>query len=439
MRGLLPYLSFTALALTAGVTSIHCGSSSDSDGSNGDVARSELPRNLEPQANARDIESAAQGNAAFAFELYRKLSSKNPNESLFFSPHSISAALAMTYAGARGSTAEAFERVLHIATPAKFHDAMNALDLALATRGRDAKGADGKLFRLRATNSIWGNRTTTFRQPFLDVLARDYGAGIRLTDFISATEESRRIINQWTNDETEGRINELLPEGVIKQETRLVLVNAIYFNAAWNTPFPASATSQEAFVRADGSSTRVDTMKQRTDFPYFEEDGYQAVELPYGGKDTSMVVVLPKEGTWATFELKFDAAAYRKITSNLSIATVDLSLPKFEIQGASTKLKEELSGMGLDIAFNEGAADFSGMTDRDPLVMSEVVHKAFVKVDEKGTEAAAATAVVMVDASAPPPPTNVKTFKANRPFFFFVRDVPTGALLFAGRVVDPSH
>jgi serpin B len=342
----------------------------------------------------------------------------------------------MTYAGARTQTAQEMATALHFTLPEeRLHPAFDALDLALASRGAGATGADGEPFRLRVVNSIWGDKGTTFLTPFLDTLAVNYGAGLRVTDFAGATEPSREAINRWTADETEGRINDLLPQGAISVNTRLVLVNAIYFNASWETPFEPSSTTSQPFTRLDGTSSAVDTMTSTGALAYAEGEAFQAVEIPYSGHDTSMIVVLPREGAWAQFRSTFDAGVYDGIVGALTTANVSLSLPKLRIEGESVSLKESLAALGMGTAFSDGA-DFSGMIDpqADRLYISDVIHKAFINVDEKGTEAAAATGVVMNDRGAVG---ETKTFVANRPFYVFIRDIPTGAVLFMGQIMAP--
>ncbi|WP_394821087.1 serpin family protein [Pendulispora albinea] len=416
---------------------IGCGSS-DKTESDPSLIKSELPREVSPAASPTDVKELAASNANFAFDFYHASVTKGGKENVFFSPHSLSTALAMTYAGANGTTAQEMAHALRFtASSERLHPAFNALDLALANRGQGQRGADGQPFRLRVVNSLWGHQNTTFLSPFLDTLAVNYGAGMRVVDFVGATEPARVAINRWTERQTEGRIKDLIQPGALPLDTRLVLVNAIYFNAEWRSPFSKQSTASQPFTLGDGTSTNADLMHRTTSFPYAEGDGYQAVELPYAGNETSMVVVLPKEGTWATFESSLNGDLYQKITSGLTVQAVNLALPKFRIEGASVSVKAPLRALGMSAAFTR-AADFSGIVSpkEDQLYISDVVHKAFVNVDEKGTEAAAATGVIMESVSAPQ---NPKVFTANRPFFFFIRDIPTGALLFVGRVTDPKN
>jgi len=434
-------LQCTTLSLAFGLSALACGSCSSSSSKGSDEVKSSLARNTAP--SDADVSTLTQGNAAFAFDLYHQASKAHPSDNFFFSPHSVSTALAMTYAGARGNTAKEMATTLHFTLPdAKLHTAFDALDLALSSRGQGPAGDGGTPFRLRVVDSLWGDTTLNILPTFLDKLAVNYGAGLRVLDFQGAPEPARVTINQWTSDQTEARIADLLPPNSIASDTRLVLVNAIYFNAAWASPFLPSLTASLPFTHLDGTTKNVDTMSGPALHTYVKGDGYEAVELPYAGddahqrSDTSMIVVLPTKGQWATFEPRLDGPLYEEIVAGLSTNATYASvvLPKFKIKGASISLTDNLSALGMTDVFT-GSADFSGIAS-EPLFIGNVWHQVFISVDEKGTEAAAATAVD-IDAggmAGPPPP----EFNANRPFFVFIRDIPTGALLFAGRVTDPG-
>jgi len=340
----------------------------------------------------------------------------------------------MTYAGARGETERQMADALHYTLPQnRLHPAFNALDLALASRGEGAKGKDGEGFRLHIANAIWGQTGYTFLSEFLDVLAVNYGAGLRLLDFAEAPREARVTINDWVSEQTEGKIKDLIPAGAIDALTRLVLTNAIYFNAAWSMPFPEELTEDGPFHLLDGGEATVPMMKQVEPFGYTEGKGYQAVELPYDGRELSMVIFVPEAGEFEAFEDSMDADRVEGILKDLAPRQVALSMPKFEFE-SSFSLVDALAAMGMPDAFS-GNADFSGMTGSRDLFISDVVHKAFISVDEAGTEAAAATAVIMALSAAPVEPAKVTI---DRPFIFAIRDLETGALLFVGRVVDPS-
>jgi serpin B len=400
------------------------------------LLQSGKPRNTSPNVGAAELEELVTGNTAFAFELYQALRQKEGN--LFYSPYSISIALAMTYAGAREETERQMSKTLHFTLPReRLHPAFNALDLELASRGKGVVGKDGRPFRLNIANSIWGQIGHPFLPAFLDALAINYGAGLRLLDFASAPEASRLTINEWVSKQTEGKIRDLLSPGSITPETRLVLTNAIYFNAAWHYPFDEANTHDDVFRLLDGHQVTVPMMSQINPFGYAEGDGYQAVELPYRGKDQwtvelSMVILLPQPGRFEEFERSLDAERVGAILGALQPREVELTMPKFTYE-SSFSLKEELEAMGMPDAFS-GSADFSGIDGSRDLFIGDIVHKAFISVDEAGTEAAAATAVLMVTL-APPPPVVVMI---DRPFIFMIRDIKTGAIIFLGRVINPG-
>jgi len=398
----------------------------------GEVVQSEKQRVTSPDVSEADLATLVDGNSTFAFDLYQALREADGN--LFYSPHSISLALAMTYAGARGETAQQMADTLDFILPQnRLHPAFNSLDLQLGRRGEGAKGKDGEGFRLNIVNAIWGQKDYEFLSEFLDLLAVNYGAGLRILDFASAPEESRITINKWVSDRTEGRIEDLIPQGLIDTLTRLVLTNAIYFNAAWQYPFQEDMTEDGPFYLLDGGEVIVPMMRQAELFGYAEGDGYQAVELPYDGGELSMVLLLPQAGHFEAFEGSLDAQQVDGIIGRLEHRQVTLAMPRFEFE-SSFGLKRTLTSMGMPLAFS-GGADFSGMTGNRDLFIAEVVHKAFVSVDEAGTEAAAATAVVMPMAMPPEEPVEVTV---NRPFVFLIHDIEAGTILFVGRVINPS-
>jgi serpin B len=397
-----------------------------------DVVQSGKPRDMSPCVSQTDMDTLVEGNSEFAFDLYQALADRDGN--LFYSPYSISEALAMTYAGARGETEEQMEDALHfILSQERLHPAFNGLDIELDLRGESAEGKDGEGFRLNIVNAIWGQKGYHFLPGFLDVLAENYGAGLRVLDFDGEPEKSRVIINNWVGKETEGRIEDLLAEGVIDSLTRLVLTNAIYFNAAWTYPFDENVTREGVFHLLDGEDVYVSMMNQTESFRYVTGDGYEVVELPYDGNELSMVILLPEAGNFEEFQNSLSSEKVAEIMDNLSRGQVALSLPKFEFEG-SFSLADTLVDMGMPAAFS-AAADFSGMTGGRDLFIADVIHKAFVSVDEAGTEAAAATAVVMDLTAMPETPIEIV---ADRPFIFLIRDIETGAALFVGRLMNPA-
>lgn len=406
----------------------------------GDLLRSQQPRQTTPDVAAPDLAELVAGNSAFAFDLYQALRETDGN--LFYSPHSISLALAMTYAGARDDTARQMADTLHFTLPdERLHPAFNALDLSLTTRGAAAAGEaetdEPTEFQLHIANAIWGQQGYTFLPAFLDTLAQYYGAGLRLLDFQGAPDDARVTINDWVSEQTEGKITDLIPPGAIDTLTRLVLTNAIYFNAAWVLPFEEEATQDDTFTLLDGSEVTVPMMAQTEQFLYAEGAGYQAVELPYNN-NVAMTIVLPEAGQFAPFEESLDAEQAQAILDALAPADVVLKMPRFDIEAARFSLKEVLTALGMPDAFVPQVADFSGMDGTRELFISDVVHQAAITVDEQGTEAAAATAVIVGVTSAEPEPPEFVEMTIDRPFIFLIRDTETGAILFVGRVLNPA-
>ena len=397
-----------------------------------EVLQSDKQRVTSPVATQAGLATLVDGNSAFTFDLYQALRETDGN--LFYSPYSISLALAMTYAGARGETEEQMANTLRFVLPQnQLHQAFNSLDLELGRRGQGAKGKDGEGFRLHIVNAIWGQKDFEFLPEFLDLLAENYGAGLRILDFMKAPEQSRITINKWVSDQTEERIKDLIPRGAIDELTRLVLTNAIYFNAAWQYSFEEDATFNGAFHLLNGDKITVPMMRQTESFGYTEGDSYQVVELPYDGRELSMLVLLPQTDQFELFEESLNAQRVDDIVKNLNTREVVLTMPKFEFE-SSFSLKKTLTAMGMPVAFS-ASADFSGMTGNPDLSIGEVLHKAFVSVDEAGTEAAAATAVIMELTAMPGEPVEVTI---DRPFIFLIRDIESGTILFVGRVVNPG-
>jgi len=391
--------------------------------------RSEKDRNLAPQVTEGELRELVEGNTAFALDLYGAV--RDGKENLFFSPFSISMALAMLYGGARGETEAQMAQALHFTLAReRLHAAFNALDLELARRGEGARGRDGEGFRLNIVNAIWGQYDYTFLDAYLDILAENYGAGLRVLDFRSAPEPSRLTINDWVSRKTEGRIPDLLPSGSITSLTRLVLTNAIYFNAAWKTPFVEEATQEGTFHLLDGTAVTVPLMHGEVEGGLASGDGYTAVELPYDGDELSMVIVLPDAGRFESVENSLTGESVRRIIDSLGGGSMNVTMPKFSFR-SEFALKGALSTLGMEEAFVPDRADLSGIDGTRALFVSSVIHKAFVAVDEAGTEAAAATGVVVGVTSVPP------SVVIDRPFIFFIRDIPTGAVIFIGRVLDP--
>lgn len=395
----------------------------------GCVLRSTEKRIQAPDVPSADLDALAAGNTAFAADMYQQLRTKPGN--FFYSPYSISSALGMTWAGARGQTEKDMATAMHFTLPqAQFHPAVNALDLALASRGKGAQGADGGGFRLNIANALWGQVNYHFETTFLDLLGLNYGAGMNIVDFEAQPLQAVDLINGWVEQKTENRIKKILSPDSVDSSTRLVLTNAVYFNAAWMIPFDAANTKPGTFTNASGSAVQVPMMHGSFEVPYGEGVDYAAVELPYDGSELSMVLVLPND--LATFEPTLTGARMGEIVNSLSGHMVETTMPTFEFE-SKFGLVDPLKTMGMGIAFSD-AADFSGINGTGGLVISDVIHQSFVKVNEAGTEAAAATAVIVGETSIPQP----AKISLDKPFVFFIRDLQTKAVLFVGRVVDPS-
>jgi serpin B len=392
-----------------------------------------LQRESTPQASAADLTELVRGNNDFAFSMYGEISSSKGN--LFYSPYSISIALAMTYAGARNRTADQMAQALHFTLPQEqLHLAVNRLALELDSRSAAEDLPPDQAFQFNAANSLWGQSDYHFEADFLDVLARNYGAGMRLVDFPADPEAARREINDWVSGETEEKINNIVPVGAIKDVTRLVLANAVYFKAAWQNPFPEEATQPGDFRLLEGPLVEVPMMHVRADLRIANGEGFRAVELPYAGGKISMLILLPDEGRFADVESALDAGILTKTLDGLQPVTVLLAFPKFKFTWEAEDLPEDFKALGMKDAFSK-AADFSGMAGIPDLFIGAILHKAFVGVDEAGTEAAAATVVVMDREAVSSAPAAIGI---DRPFLFLIRDNPTGAILFLGRVMDPS-
>lgn len=403
------------------------------------VLQSQAQRVANPNVPDADLQSLADGNTSFALDFYQAVRGQSGN--LFYSPYSLSLALAMVYGGARGETAGQLADTLHFTLPPEqLHPAFNALDQDLnAAAGQPSGGQYGQLFELSIANSLWGQKDYAFLPEFLDLLAQNYGAGMRLVDYKQNAEAARQEINGWVSRETRERIQNLIPPNGVDALTRLALVNAIYFKADWLQPFEPNYTHDLPFNLLDGGTVQAKGMsfKHATRLYYLDGRGFQAVDLPYMGDTVSMLVVVPDAGQLDAFEAGLTADRFQSIRSGLQPATVALTLPKFQFT-SSYSLADTLKGMGLPAAFAAGVADLSGMDGTKDLYISQVYHKAFVAVDEKGTEAAAATAVVVELASAMLQD-EVVPLVVDRPFVFFIYDHATGSILFAGRVVDPTQ
>ena len=430
------------------------------------IAMSELAR-LAPAASSADLRAAASSLMAFGIDLYDILATDAGQGNLVFSPSSIMTALAMTYAGAAGVTAEEIATALNLTLEGDaLHRALNSLDAALESRSWSKTDPEGKEtgVLVKTANSLWGQKGIAFDKLFLDTLAANYGAGMRLVDYKTAAEEARAAINRWVAGETNDKIPELIPQGTLDALTRLVLVNAVYLDATWQSQFDPAMTKDGPFTTQAGDAVITPMMTQKEMLPYAAGDGWQAVELAYVGDELAMTLVVPDEGRFEELEGLLPAGLLDEVVRELdssagelgsaagapgsaagelgagseearTLAQVQLTMPKFEFR-TQTGLRAALAALGMKSAFSPGEADFSGMTTEEPLFISDVIHEAYIAVDEEGTEAAAATAVVMRASGMPPD--QLVELTIDRPFMFSLRDRETGAVLFLGRVTDPT-
>jgi serpin B len=395
------------------------------------LIRSEVQRDTTPDVSETKLSELALGNKLFAFDLYQALRDEQGN--LFYSPLSISTALAMIYAGARGETERQMAQTLHFVLPQdQLHPAFNALDLKLNRRDWDSD--EEETFTLAVANSLWGQIDFQYSPAYLDLIAENYGAGLRLVDFTQEAhrEGARLAINAWVSDQTQGKIEDLIQEGMLTELTRLVLANAIYFKAEWERPF-LNGTKDGKFRLLNGDQITVQMMSRRAETNYTEGEGYQAVELPYKGGDVQMLVLLPDQGEFEAFERSLNEELVQETLQRLARTDVKLFMPRFAYE-SSFSLADTLAGMGMPDPFDETRADFSGITVNPTprLFIKHVLHKAFVAVDEMGTEAAAATAEIAEIVSMP------VTVEVDRPFIFVIVDRENDIILFLGRVLDPT-
>jgi serpin B len=373
-----------------------------------------------------DQRTVAKAGNAVAFDLYAQLRTRPGN--LIFSPLSISSALAMAYAGANGRTAAEMSAALHFPfTSLRLHAAYGAMlsDLESSRAGEE----------LHIANASWADQGHTLLPRFLAVLRASYGAEARVLPFRTAPDDARRTINAWVEEKTRQKIKDLLPPGSIDAMTRLVLTNAVYFKGRWIEQFDKKATRDEPFsVSATQKVTAHMMHRQKTTFSYAEFDNFQALEMSYQGKRYSMLVLLPKrvEGL-SSLERALSAATLAEWRRKMKRVEVDVTLPRFTAT-QYFDLNRSLQRMGIVAAFDPNRADFSRINGSRNLFISAVVHKAFVDVNEEGTEAAAATGVVFGLTAFH----SIPSFVADHPFLYFILDARSGGILFMGRVTDPT-
>jgi serpin B len=398
-----------------------------------ELVTSDVGRSAGQQAAVPQVVAALH---AFAGGLYGRLAVEAGN--LVLSPYSVAVALGMTLAGAGGRTAAEMRGVLGVTSDARFHGGLNALTTHIEGLTGRQERADGSTadVELAGANQLYGQRDVGWERGFLDLLAREYGAGLRTVDYQRDHEQARQLINDWVAGRTRDRIPELIPTGVLDSLTRLVLVNALYLKAPWEVPFEKSLTAPMPFHRGDGSSVDVDTMRQPTlETTLTRGDGWRAARLPYAGGMLAMTLVLPDPGRMREVETVLTAGGLGEVLSAGRPATLDVRLPKWTFR-TQTPLNDVLRKMGMQTAFDPETADFQPMTEDDlALYISAVLHESFIAVDEDGTEAAAATAVVAIAASA----SVGEPLHVDMPFLFAIHDVDHGTPLFQGKVNDPSQ
>lgn len=381
---------------------------------------------VEPAAPAVPPGQVVESMNEFALDLYQKLASES-EDNLFLSPASISTALTMTYAGARGATEAQMAKVLRLPGRDVHQQGGAVVDYL------NHVGNRGKL-ELTVANALWGQSGHPFREDFLGLLKSRYQAGLQTVDFRQQPEAARLRINGWVEQKTNQKIRDLIGPGVLTPRTSLVLTNAIYFRGFWKNPFAAKSTRPLPFTTSKGDEKVTSTMFQKASLRYAEDPAAQCLELPYQGGEMVMTILLPRRGDGLS-ELKrsLDAAALANWVDKLRPRMLDVYLPKFSLT-SEFKLKEVLSGLGMPQAFDEQNADFSAMDETGDLFIQQVVHKGFVDVNEEGTEAAAATGVIMAPRSAV---VDKLEFRADHPFLFLIRDASSGLVLFVGRLNDP--
>ena len=386
-----------------------------------------------PSTAQPNVDSLARDNTAFALDIYRELASSPGN--LILSPYSISSALAMTYAGARGETERQIARALCFSMG---QDALHPAFAALQARIDEVRQSDD--LTLSIANSLWPQAGFKIRDGYTKTVKLNYGVSITPVDYKAQPEAARRAINSWTAERTGGRIQDLVPEGVIDGFTRLVLVNAVYFLGKWAEPFDFKTTKPAPFYPAPGESIETPMMTQVKDLLYADLDSLQALRLQYQGKSLSMLILLPRAPyTLEQLEGDISVSALESWESALGRPEVKVFLPKFKMTH-EFGLDKALNSLGMVDAFLPGKADFSGISGgRDTLFISAVLHKAFVEVDEKGTEAAAATAVPMTIGAVMNPVGPPPVFRADHPFLFLIQHNRSGSILFIGRVADPTR
>ncbi len=447
------------IGLLAGCSSASSAPGAGTTGPDGgppeQVARVDVARDAVSGIAPGDVDVAVAANNAFAVDLYGRLEADAGTGNLLVSPISASLALTMAYAGAVGQTATEMATALHFGPDAgsSIFDGQNALDQTLTGRGAaavasvvqnnaqagaqdgvDAAAPSPSDYELQVVNSVWGEKTYTWSTPFLTIMAKSYGAGVYLEDFINQPDEARQAINAWVGAETDDKIENLLPAGAIDTTTRMVLVNAIHLKFPWANPFDPSATQVGFFTRADGTTVSPSFMNDTLTVPYKDDGQAQIVGLPLSGGDLSVVIALPHEGTSLQAYESALSTGSAALAQPSSTSDITLSIPKVTFTSPTFSLKPALQAMGMQVAFTP-AANFTGMYAGGGLYVFDVLQKTTIDMQETGVEAAAATAVLIGTLAAEIPSAQVIV---NRPYLVAIIDIPTGAILFLGQVEDPT-
>ena len=410
------------------------------------LVKSSAPYDDSPDYDSADMEALVNGFSDYTFDFYRQACADEnlQDKNIFFSTYSIENALAMTWAGANNNTADEMAGSLNFTLPSNtFHSTLNALNVDINSRD-DIAPFSGDAFQLNLVNAVWSRIGYPFLSSYLDILAQNYDAGVQTLDFIGDPDGSRLVINQWVEDQTNEKIKDLLPEGSISSDTAVVLTNAIYFKASWYSEFDKGLTTPGDFTLLDNSTVSSQMMHQMLNTRFFQGDDFDAVELPYVSsnyeeyqypQELSMLLIAPHKGRFNSVESALDNNFIQSFLSSLSMGDVQFTFPKFEFD-CEISCKKIMLNLGMIDAFNPYEADFTNMVDPGDSTpwIDEIYHKAFIAVDEEGTEAAAATAVVMADMAIHEP----VIISMDKPFIFLIRDNFTKTILFMGRVLDPS-
>jgi len=397
------------------------------------IVRADVARVASPEVSDQQVVDLVAGANAFAFDLYHAVA-KGEEGNLIYSPYSISLAFSMAYAGARGETAAEMAEVLHFLPQEAQHPALNAVDQRLSNLGQGPTEHEEEEtpFQLSVANALWGQQGVPFEQPFLETLARQYGAGMRVADFIGAPDAALEMINGWVAQQTNDRIEKILSPGSITPDTRLILANAIYFKAAWLYFFSKSATQDGPFTLLDGRQVTVPLMHQRAGrIAYAEGEGYRAVQLPYRGEAVDMWVILPAEGHFESIEAQLSAGFLDEMRDHAELRDVTLTMPRFDFE-TELQLRDLLKAMGMPTAFSD-AADFGGMAEGGGLYIDQAQHRSTISANEEGTEAAAATMVAMAVEEL-----QTAEMTVDRPFILAIIEREMGTILFLGRLLNPA-